>query len=280
KRALEGLGEGVGTAHRGPVGLLDGGVQRQVHRGPDPQAVAEVVEDGAAVDEHPLAVGEVRVRSVPLRDAGLEPPDGAVAQIADQASDEGRSVVGADELEGVHQLAEAVEGRELVLEGPRAGLLEKGSVRTLADEGDGLVAEEGVPAPALAALDGLEEERVGGAGELEEGADRRLGGPGELAPDRNEIPAGSESLEAGQAHPGVTHRRGPYRKAAGRADGRDRGNESADMFRRHRPTAKLPLGSALTGQWQIAGPSAGRSPSSRFPGSSGRALGPGQGASG
>src|SRR4029079_4213460 len=149
-------------------------VEREVRVGPDRQAVAEFVEEGAAVDEHPLAVGEVRVRSVPLRDAGLEPPDGAVAQIADQASDEGRRVVGADELEGVHQLAEEVEGRELVLEGPRAGLLEKGSLRTLADEGDGLVAEEGVPAPALAALNGLEEKRVGGAGELEGGRDAAL----------------------------------------------------------------------------------------------------------
>src|SRR4029078_1903116 len=90
-------------------------------------------------------------------------------------------------------LAEAVEGRELVLEGPRAGLLEKGCLRTLAYEGDGLVAEEGVPAPALPALDGLEEKRVGGAGELEEGADRRLGVPGELAPDPNESPPGTRS---------------------------------------------------------------------------------------
>jgi hypothetical protein len=206
QRALQGLGEGVGALHRGPVGLLDAAVERQVHRGPDAQAVAEVVEDGAAVHEHPLAIGEVGVRAMSLGDARLEPPDRAVAEVADQTADEGRCVVWADELEGVHQLAEGVEGRKPVLEGSRSGLLEEGSVRSLADERDWLVAEEGVPAPALAALDGLQQEGVGGGGELEEGADRRLGVPGELAPDRDEVPAGSESLEAGQAHPGVTHR--------------------------------------------------------------------------
>jgi hypothetical protein len=56
--------------------------------------VAEVVEDGAAVHEHPLAIGEVRVRSVPLGDARLEPADGAVAEVADQAADEGRGSSG------------------------------------------------------------------------------------------------------------------------------------------------------------------------------------------
>ena len=206
KRALQGLGERIGPLHRRPVRRLDAGVHRQMDRGPDAEPVAQVVEDGTAVDQHPLAVRKVRIRPVPLGDARLEPPHRAVAEVPHQPTDEGRGAVGPRELEGIHQLAERLERRELVLEGARAGLLQGDALGALADQRDGLVAEERVPPPAFPALDRLEQEGVRRRGQLEERADRGLGVPGELAPHRHEVPAGSESLEAGQAHPGVTHR--------------------------------------------------------------------------
>ena len=132
----------------------------QEDRGPDPEPVVEVVEDRAAVDQHPLPVGEVGVGPVPLRHPGLEPPDRAVAEVADQPADEGRGPLGPGEVVVGEQLAQRREGRGVLGEAPEPRLVHHHPVRPLAHQGHRLVAEEGVAAPPLAALQRLEEEGV------------------------------------------------------------------------------------------------------------------------
>src|SRR5262252_8658647 len=86
--ARQGQGEVVDLFRSGDERRLSRRMPRQIRAGDQPDAVGEVVKGDQPVGQHPFRVGKVWIWTVSLRYAGLEPTDGPIRQIADQASDE------------------------------------------------------------------------------------------------------------------------------------------------------------------------------------------------
>ena len=165
--------------------------------------VQHVVEDQQRVREHQPGLRYAQRVRLRLRHA-LEVPDRLVADVADGAAVEARQPGRRDRAELGDLVLDHAQ-RVAVLVVQRAHAV-------------GLRADEGVAPHALAALDGLEQERVVAARDLQIGGDGRFEVGADLAVDRGEVAlaGGGEAVQLLAARDrawcgGCGHCRGPVR---------------------------------------------------------------------
>ena len=201
ERRREALREALDLRDRRVVGRVHIAVEACVRDHLD--RVQHVVEDQQRVREHQPGLGHAQRVRLRLRHA-LEVADRLVADVADGAAVEARQAGRRDRAElGDFVLDHAQRIAVLVMQRADA-------VRLRADER--------VASHALAALDGLEQERVVAARDLEVGGDGRLEVGAHLAVDRGEVAlaGGGEAVQLLAARDragcgGCGHRRGPVR---------------------------------------------------------------------
>ena len=225
--------------------------------GDDGGAIVQVVEHQQRVGHHHDGVGQVAVvgRRVGER---LDRPHDVVAQIAHGAAGEARQPGHVHRRMPAEQAAQVLERGHVGLDDAPAvaGGPARARAPAIAEHLARIGRQEGVPGPALAALERLEQEAVRPAVELGEGGDRRVAVEHDLAGHRHHraalAGAGGERVEGG-GHRGGGHEVGARRRqrrpeiVGRRAGGGEQGElrrPGHDLAHRQRPLVETSLPNA------------------------------------